>query len=300
MQLRKLMLSVSLFMLMGISTLFAQSWQPDKKELSANISFLSSPLLEGREAGEKGCFIAAEYIASMMEMYGLEPFGDNRYTQASYFQDFDVLRNKSGSFELTLLFSPSSTKLMPGVDFVARDANRSFELEAPIIFAGYGLSLPENGYDSYKGIDVKGKIVVVLNGSPELPSDTTSARYKALKEIKEKDTSVDAKRKMAINHGAAAMLVMNFKGSLHSNNAVNNALANESSSENIFPAYKDMGYTLASDGVLQHLPCFVLSKHASRLLFVNENIEPTELDARLEKSGTSSIPVKPNSLICKY
>ncbi len=287
MQIRKLIFVVSLFI--GVSTLHAQtSWQPDKKELFASIGFLSSPLLEGREAGEKGCFIAAEYIASMMEMYGLEPMGDRQ----TYFQDFNILRNKSGNYELTLISSQNSTTLMDGVDFTVRDVTRSFNLEASTVFAGYGLSFPENGYDSYKGVDVKGKIVIVVNGSPELPSDITSAQYKTLKAIKEKDISIEAKQKMAAQHGAVAMLVVNLKGDLRSNNAVNSLLINESSHGKIFPAYTDADYTLTSDGISQQLPCFELSKHASKLLFVNDIIELMEIDNRLEKSGVSSVPIK--------
>lgn len=77
--------------LLYLGTIFAQSkWQPTQKELEGPLFFLSSPLLEGRETGQRGSFIAAEYILSVMKEHGLSP----------YFQDFDhegiLVRNVLG------------------------------------------------------------------------------------------------------------------------------------------------------------------------------------------------------------
>jgi len=66
-------------LLSGLLPVYAQScWQPTREEIEGPLCFLSSPLLEGREAGERGGKIAAEYIASMMMLYGLKPAGDNK------------------------------------------------------------------------------------------------------------------------------------------------------------------------------------------------------------------------------
>ena len=74
-------------LLSGILPVYAQSgWQPAREALVGPLYFLSSPLLEGREAGERGGKIAAEYIASMMTQYGLSPAGDD----AGWFQNFTV------------------------------------------------------------------------------------------------------------------------------------------------------------------------------------------------------------------
>ena len=80
-------------------------WQPEQKELAGPLNFLSSPLLEGREAGERGSLIAAEYIASIMEQIGLEPAGGVREGTAGWFQDFEaVWKGKAGiSEEKTIL-----------------------------------------------------------------------------------------------------------------------------------------------------------------------------------------------------
>ena len=75
---------------------FAQSgWQPEQKELAAPVYFLASPLLEGREVGERGSLVAAEYIASAMEQIGLLPAGDIRLGKADWFQDFEFIPRKT-------------------------------------------------------------------------------------------------------------------------------------------------------------------------------------------------------------
>lgn len=279
-----------LTVLISTSTLSAQvSWQPSQRELMANLSFLSSPLLEGREAGKRGELIAAEYIATMMNLYGLQPAGD----WGTYFQDFDIIRTKASNYGLSIVSPQGSTKLMHIIDFTVSDAGRDFELEAPIVFAGYGLSFPENGYDDYKGLAVKNKIVVVIDGFPTLPTDTVSTRYRTLKAIKEKDVSLNAKQKTAAQHGAVAILVMNLKGNYQSGEkAANWPLLFESSSGEPFPAYVDAEYALPSTGISQNMPTFTLGKDAGMLL-VADDIAPESISSRLEKSGTSSITLKP-------
>ena len=77
-------LCTTLLLLSG-QLIYAQSnWQPNKEELAGPLKFLASPLLEGRQTGTRGCMIAAEYIATTMEQYGLLPAGE-----AGWFQDYD-------------------------------------------------------------------------------------------------------------------------------------------------------------------------------------------------------------------
>jgi len=90
-------LFITLLSLFSLHLSAQLNWQPTQKELAGALNFLSSPLLEGREAGERGSLIAAEYIASVMEQIGLDPFGS-----VDWFQDFEmegkseVLRNVLG------------------------------------------------------------------------------------------------------------------------------------------------------------------------------------------------------------
>jgi hypothetical protein len=91
-------IDIFLITLLFSCPIFAQSgWKPDPKVLEAPIYFLASPLLEGRDTGERGSLVAAEYIASEMMQIGLLPAGDVRSGKADWFQDFQKLPNSADS-----------------------------------------------------------------------------------------------------------------------------------------------------------------------------------------------------------
>ncbi len=163
-------------------------------DFSPMLSFLSSDWMEGREAGAKGGFMAADYIASMMELNGLKPYGDplpvkesvlgkKKNPARSYFQDFDIIKYKTDKASLSWInhagSSAISFQLNHSVDFEVEAVPNGLEGEAPLVFAGYGISAPDKGYDDYKDLDVKGKIVVVLKGFPG-HHDTASMAWKKL------------------------------------------------------------------------------------------------------------------------
>jgi len=136
-------------------------------ELSAVTRFLSSDLLEGRATGTRGHEIAALFVATRMQAIGLEPgAGEGRWEQAVPMRAWRV--DPEGS-SLTL-HGPAlpPLRLVRDVDFVAfSDGEHSdVELDGPLAFVGYGVSAPEFGYDDTKGVDLAGKIAVVLWGAP--------------------------------------------------------------------------------------------------------------------------------------
>ncbi|MDN3511145.1 MAG: M28 family peptidase [Candidatus Jettenia sp.] len=139
-------------------------------DLRTYVHYLASDALEGRLTGTRGTQMAANYIADYFRKIGLKTLGDN----GSYFQEFpfvsgvEVIPNKNHlqimkkgmeriSFEIDKDFRP-----------LAFTANG--EVEGQVVFAGYGLSIPGKegaSYDSYKGVDVREKIVLVLHYVPE-------------------------------------------------------------------------------------------------------------------------------------
>lgn len=141
-------------------------FQPSADNIRAHVSFLASDLLEGREAGSKGYDIAAGYVASQFAQLGLKPAG----TDGTYFQTVPlvafrpaeegvfVLRGKDG-VAVPLVFGE---EVLSGRNAGPRD----HKVSAPLVFAGWGVVAPEKKHDDYKGLNVKGKIVVVLTGGP--------------------------------------------------------------------------------------------------------------------------------------
>src|SRR5690348_15917226 len=135
-------------------------------DLQADIYFLASDDLKGRNAGSPEDHIATDYIASEFKRIGLKPAGDN----GTYLQKMEIdtgepdrehttLTAKIGGADHTFVF---------GKDFRwSRQSVRPASACGPVVFAGYGISAPEYDYDDFAGIDVKGKVVVVLAREPQ-------------------------------------------------------------------------------------------------------------------------------------
>ncbi|HEX6899730.1 MAG TPA: M28 family metallopeptidase [Thermoanaerobaculia bacterium] len=163
--------------------------------IRAHMRFLADDLLEGRGTGTRGHELAAKYVASAFEGMGLEPAG----TGGSYFQPVPMLRMTMVDSESVLSFTRDgqTTTLQYGTDYVNDFLfEQETSLTAPVVFAGYGVTAPELQRDDYAGIDARGKIVVLLLGSPP----TFSAHQKAYYS----DRRVRAGNALA--HGAVGLL----------------------------------------------------------------------------------------------
>lgn len=144
-----------------------QGIRPDNIE--THVRFLSHDLLEGRGTGQRGGDIAAEYIAAQFALYGLKPAGDN----GSYLQKVPMVGITPGAdtrFALVPANAPA-LDLKPLDDYVAYDQTQQPEstVDAEIVYVGYGIEAPEYNWDDYKGVDVKGKVLLMLVNEP--PSD---------------------------------------------------------------------------------------------------------------------------------
>jgi Zn-dependent M28 family amino/carboxypeptidase len=141
----------------------------DSERIRAHVRFLSHDLLEGRGTGQRGGDIAAEYIATEFSLYGLRPAGDN----GTYMQKVPMV-GITPTPETTFSLVPATGaahELKPLVDYVAYDATQQPDstVNADIVFVGYGIEAPEYKWDDYKGVDVKGKVLLMLVNEP--PSD---------------------------------------------------------------------------------------------------------------------------------
>jgi len=132
----------------------------------AHVTFLADDLLEGRDTGSRGYEIAARYVATQFAGLGLRPGNGESWYQSVEFVRFAV----PGTPTITVnghVFSQGREMAMRASPDAA-----ALALDAPLVFAGYGLDMPAGGYDDYRGLDARGKIVVVLNGTPGgMPSD---------------------------------------------------------------------------------------------------------------------------------
>jgi Zn-dependent M28 family amino/carboxypeptidase len=142
----------------------------DPAKISAHVRYLSDDLLEGRYPGLRGGQLAAKYIATQFALYGLKPAGDN----GTYFQNINFVGMKAKADETAFTLIPSAGSAIPlaySSDYVVFNPSLtpSVDIDAPLVFVGYGATAPEFHWDDYAGIDVKGKVIVCIVGDP--PSD---------------------------------------------------------------------------------------------------------------------------------
>jgi Zn-dependent M28 family amino/carboxypeptidase len=140
--------------------------QIDPERIRAHVKFLSSDLLEGRGTGQRGGDIAAAYMATQFELYGLQPAGD----KGTYMQKVPLVGitpDPATAFSLVPNNGPA-LELKPLDEYVAYDQTQRMQddVDAPIVYVGYGIQAPEYKWDDYKGTDVRGKVLLMLVNEP--------------------------------------------------------------------------------------------------------------------------------------
>jgi Peptidase family M28 len=173
--------------------------------LAARVGFLASPALEGRGLGSRGFDAAAEYAAAELALAGVPPLA-----AGGYFQAVPVREITSPAGEVVVERSAggatSSRRFASGVDCAFAGAAPG-GVAAPVVFASFGVREPALGRDDYRGLDVRGKVVLVLAGVPAGTEWTAPAlveRYAA----KDADERWAAKLASARALGAAAVLAV--------------------------------------------------------------------------------------------
>ncbi len=288
------------------ATLFAQNNPknvpaPVVNDFAPTLSFLSSDWMEGREAGAKGGFMAADYMASMMQLFGMQPYGDQGNKQRNYFQDFEILRYKTEKSNLAFINLTADTQfalqLEQGVDYEVKGGTQSVDAETQVVFAGYGITAVDKGYDDYKNIDVKGKIVVVLKGFPG-HVDTNSMAWKKLsKYLGDDGASFGTKLQTARKHGALALITIDVDGKFEpfkraqSNQLLLNSTIN--SVKNADEDYEDYDYILPNDTANEVIPSFGLGSAAVGQLISGTGLNLVDFEKKTAKTAV------PSSMILK-
>jgi Zn-dependent M28 family amino/carboxypeptidase len=141
--------------------------QIDPERIRAAVKYLADDKLQGRGPGTEGDRMAAKYLADKFAEYGLTPAGDN----GSWYQKVPLYSVKTVPDKTTFQLVPKSGEpltLQYGAEFVTNNQTGEAvaDIDAPIVFVGYGIHAPEYNWDDYKGLDVKGKVVLVIVNEP--------------------------------------------------------------------------------------------------------------------------------------
>jgi Peptidase family M28 len=158
--------------------------QFDGKSWWEHVKVLAADNMEGRDTGSEGLRKAQAYVIEQLKAAGLEPAGVHGYFQSVKFISRKIDETESS---LALVRDGKAEPLTLGEDaFFSTRVNLGPVVEAPLVFAGYGLRVPEMNYDDLAGLDLNGKIAVVFNGIPSnvpgpLASHYQAKRWKTLK-----------------------------------------------------------------------------------------------------------------------
>ena len=184
------------------------SYTPEMKafhDISSNeiygfVEEMCSPQYNGRLAGSGEFMSCAVWAAGLMADWGLKPGGDN----GTFFQNFQMPYTKQTGPGKLQMYGPDGRKdYKVGDDYFPGTNSKNTEAKAPVVYAGYGLTAPELGYDDYKGIDVKGKIVLIEGGVP-----CTDRKHKDYQVWNDNYISSTGRIANAKEHGAAGVLLV--------------------------------------------------------------------------------------------
>jgi len=192
-----------------------------QKDLMETVEFLASKDIAGRMSGSEGFNKAAKYVADQFKELKLKPL-----RESGYFQNFKVEYNEIYSpVQLNLIIGATKTEYKLGKDFVFRGFTGSGQINAPVVFCGYGISKPEFDYDDYANDDVKGKIVLVFKYNPKWT-------------ISEKDWGGNYPRykaSIAAKHGAIGILFTSTPNDKNPQKNIMSILEGEGEQNEYFP-----------------------------------------------------------------
>ena len=133
--------------------------------LRAHLAFLADDLLEGRGTGQRGGDLAVRYLETQAALAGLQPLKDGTYRQGLKIVGSKALPDS------TVTFSAGGKTIAPkfgeGIVFGASNGQQKVVFDAPVVFAGYGIDAPEEKWDDFKGVDLKGKLVIMVVNDPQ-------------------------------------------------------------------------------------------------------------------------------------
>jgi len=270
----------------------------NESSLKAQLNFLASDWMEGRESETKGAFMAGDYIASMLQVFGIEPCGDMEYTfpyqgqhgvrpeaKPSYFQKFNIIKYKmSDKQSFSLVREVNGARLVKnfdyGIDYNLSGIETDTEIDAPVVFVGYGVKNDSLKYNDFAKVNVRGKIILRFDGYPGF-RDTTSSSYKKLKF----SNLWNDKEKWALEAGAIGVINLTTYPNKEFGKAHNLPFryqSGEIESDTAPEKYYDKKAVLANDSLKKSLPAIRISARLQNELtaLINIDIFSFEVDAK--------------------
>jgi hypothetical protein len=277
--------------LLNFNNLFAQYKVPksilkhiesiDSNNIKEHVTYLSDDKLAGRKPGTPGFQMAVEYVIEHFKKYGLEPAGENNsYLQKVILRESRIIEDKS---EISIKYhSGNSKKLELGEDLIIfpHPEKKSISLNSKLVFVGAGFDSPNLNLNDYKGIDVNGKIVVIMRKSPDNVAEN----------IKRHMTYYATYQDFAAKNGAIGILICNYVQSQAQFRIAAQSILDEGLEASINEAGERQGSSYMVGGKIQFMGR--ISVPALKELMDIETNNFSKIWQDLEKGKFVSMPMK--------
>jgi hypothetical protein len=240
------------------------------EDLQDKIGYLASDEFRGRGNGTEDLDRAAEYVAGVFDQAGLTPAGDD-----GFFQEFQVNRPSMGANNVVrVVFSESrDVDLSPGSDFIPYTISPSVEITAPLTFVGYGIRAPELDYDDLAGMDLSGRIAVVMESYPRDRDDDSP--FDILSDVDLSSTEVKAQN--VLSAGAVGMILVQGPDS---RDVTSIAYFSRAMRPNLPPRDAVMDLALAPEDPA--IPIVIVSRRASSRVLPSLEAYQSQIDEELQ------------------
>ncbi|MEO9078990.1 MAG: M20/M25/M40 family metallo-hydrolase [Rhodanobacter sp.] len=251
--------------------------QISEVDLRADVTFLASGVLKGRAPMTEGDDAAVQWIVSEFTKAGLTPAATDAKGQPSFLQPVPLIAYSPDSAATRLVLKRNGKDTSWKSPDVTGRFPADLDVHGPVVFAGYGITAPELGYDDYANLDAKGKVVVVFNGEPQ-ESDSKSIFNGAGNTMY---ATGRVKLLTAQAHGAVAVLFVPASGISSLSPAQARRARNGRGYPNNEPHPVHPVYVLADDEV--HIPSLTLSSQVADQLLATSASTPAKLHAAIDK-----------------
>ena len=283
--------------------------------VKGQLEFLASDWTEGRGVGTKGAYLAADYIASVFKIFGVEPLGDTEYivpsrkermegqqvsAEKTYFQNFSLVEYTPGNEQLLSVIQSangagSAVDFNFKTDFFVNTGTVGRSGKASLVFAGYGFKHEQEGYDDLKRLDLKGKIAVILNGFPG-HKDSSSVAFSKFAPVGRyaQYTLERSKIENLSKAGVVAVIRVNpgtDPSVSWAQNQIYPVKGDYFEADEPFPSYYDFRMSLPGDSLAADIPTFTVSNRLAHEIIsgTGVNFERFETEAKQKMQPASKL-----------
>ncbi len=255
--------------------------------LRKDLFYIASDKLEGRMSLTSGDEAAIHWIEDQFRQAHLKPAGKDTHGQPGYLQNFDLIEYRPDRPNSTLLLDRKGMQTLWHAPEAVGAYKHALDLTAPVVFAGYGITAPELGYDDYKGLDATGKIVLVFDHEPQ--EDDPHSIFNGTGNTRYATTRVKLLNAQA--HGALAVITVAEPNRHHLTNAERYAKIGGSA----LRATPLPLQAIADDEL--HIPSILVLDDVAKQLLATSGSTPGALQAAIDKDLTPQSRPLPDTIL---